>query len=96
MVGKPVVLSHSRTPLKSRQKIGLGNRPRDTRFELVMKYVALILLIQISWLGAEPPADFNRGQQFPQIELRSISSPEKIAIKDQLGEKLMLHLFASW
>ena len=40
--------------------------------------------------------DLSPGKPFPPISLPSIDGSGKIDLREQLGEKLMLHLFASW
>jgi hypothetical protein len=59
-----------------------------------IKFLLLLLMLA----PAVPAAAFEltTGNRFPQVTLPSISTGKEISFKDQLGEKLMLHLFASW
>ena len=61
-----------------------------------MKHFAVFVLSQLACLATSLSQNIDRGQAFPQVELPSVSSPEKIDLRAQLGDKLMLHLFASW
>jgi hypothetical protein len=41
-------------------------------------------------------ASFQRGQPFPDVLLPSLENGEPLSIGQFQGQKLMLHLFASW
>lgn len=43
-----------------------------------------------------PPSGFGVGQPFPDIVLPSIEDNNPVSISDFRGEKVILHIFASW
>lgn len=45
--------------------------------------------------AAEPPT-IEVGQPFPAIVLPSLDDGEPMSIRDFRGEKVVLHIFASW
>ena len=62
-----------------------------------MNYSTLQLPFLLA-LGASCQAayDLSPGKPFPPISLPSINGSGKIDLREHLGDKLMLHLFASW
>nr|NIP79731.1 hypothetical protein [Gemmatimonadota bacterium]NIX44648.1 hypothetical protein [Gemmatimonadota bacterium] len=43
-----------------------------------------------------PPVDFRAGQAFPNLTLPSAEDGRPVSLADFRGEKLILHVFASW
>jgi hypothetical protein len=46
--------------------------------------------------GGLPPLDFEEGQPFPDIVLPSADGGRPMSVSDFRGEKVVLHVFASW
>lgn len=60
-------------------------------------YFTLQLLLFLASVASCPAADdLSPGKPFPPISLPSINGSGKVDLREQLGDKLMLHLFASW
>lgn len=56
---------------------------------------ALGVLFMLTAAGAEPPK-FEVGQSFPDIVLPSMDDGSPTSIADFRGQKVILHIFASW
>ncbi len=54
-------------------------------------------LLSLSLIGpVSAGIDLSPGKAFPSLSLPSIATGKKVDFQEQLGEKLMLHLFAAW
>jgi hypothetical protein len=62
----------------------------------VKRQLVSAILVSASICSGGAAYDLSPGKPFPPLSLPSISDSEKIDFSEQLGEKLMLHLFASW
>lgn len=59
--------------------------------------VTIVTLLGISALAhAGEPPKILVGQPFPAIVLPSLADGEPMSIRDFRGEKVVLHIFASW
>lgn len=55
------------------------------------------ILVQFGLLVGAMGFDLSPGQPFPRVELPSIANPQdRLSTEGLLGEKWMLHIFASW
>jgi len=55
--------------------------------------VSALLLLTASTSGASP---FRVGEPIPRLRLPSIDDGTPVSLSDFLGEKLLLHVWASW
>lgn len=59
--------------------------------------VTIVTLLGISaWAHAAEPSTIEIGKAFPAIVLPSLEDGEPMSIRDFRGEKVVLHIFASW
>ncbi len=59
--------------------------------------VTIVTLLGISaWAHSAEPPTIEVGQPFPAIVLPSLTDGEPMSIRDFRGEKVVLHIFASW
>ncbi len=57
----------------------------------------IVTLLGISaWAHAAEPPKILVGKAFPAIVLASLADGEPMSIRDFRGEKVVLHIFASW
>jgi len=59
-------------------------------------WIAVLLLAVGTGAAANVPAPFVEGQPFPTMALPSMADGSPASIADFRGNKLVLHLFASW
>ena len=55
-------------------------------------FLILMAVLSLPLAGSS----LNRGDVFPRLTLPAIAGGEDVPVQDFFGEKLVLHLFASW
>jgi len=65
------------------------------RMNYIVPLIAIAALLMVQRSSAAT-YDLSPGKPFPPFALPSIHGGEEIDFKEQIGEKLMLHMFASW
>lgn len=67
--------------------------------KLMNRNPLLFLAVPLLFAAAVPASrayDLSPGQPFPKIVLPTVGKGEPLSLADFRGEKVMLHLFASW
>lgn len=57
---------------------------------------SLIGFLLVAAMGSSRAADLRVGQAFPKLSFPSAETGAPMSIDDFRGEKLVVHLFASW
>ena len=65
------------------------------RFRYLLTYVMLPTLV-LGALRVEADSGIEVGQPFPDLVLPSINDGQPMSITDFRGQKIVLHVFASW
>ena len=61
-----------------------------------MKFALCFSLLLLLFSQRSPGFDLSPGKEFPNLVLPPIDGGEAMAVDSFFGEKLMLHVFASW
>lgn len=61
-------------------------------------FAGLLSALAALWVSTvpTPAADFREGTRFPEILLPRASDGEPASVNQYLGQKVLMHIFASW
>ncbi|MEJ6647677.1 MAG: hypothetical protein QNL24_10200 [Akkermansiaceae bacterium] len=61
-----------------------------------MRCFHFLILGLVAFVTAASGDELVPGKRFPEVMLSPIAGDEAVSTRSLMGEKLMLHLFASW
>lgn len=92
---------HFRLPVSTRADVDTPAHREDRAMSPSQRSVALsvvvgVLIMMTTGMSAIAQAPFKVGEQFPDTSFPSVADGEPMSVHDFRGQKVMLHVFASW